>query len=91
LIEALRKTSLLPAQILERATPQMRKKGRLQVGADADIVVFDLATIQDRATFVAPSRLSQGMRHVVVNGEPIIRDGERIADARPGRPIRRPV
>jgi N-acyl-D-glutamate deacylase len=91
LVEALRKTSLIPAQILEASTPQMRSKGRLQVGADADIVVFDLATIKDNATFLAPAQLSTGFRHVIVNGTPIVQDAARIADARPGKPIRRPV
>ena len=89
--EALRKTSLIPAQILEKSTPQMRKKGRLQVGVDADIVIFDLNTIKDNATFLAPARLSSGFVHVLVNGTPIIRDSQRIGDARPGQPIRRPV
>jgi N-acyl-D-glutamate deacylase len=69
----------------------MRQKGRLQVGADADIVVFDLSTIKDNATYVAPAQVSSGFRHVVVSGTPIIRDGNRIGDARPGKPIRRPV
>lgn len=89
LSEALAKTSLIPAQILESSTPQMRTKGRVQVGADADIVVFDLATIEDRATFVAPAQLSVGVRHLVVNGTPVIRDGARQGDARPGRAVRR--
>lgn len=91
LSEALAKCSLIPAQILEDSTPQMRTKGRLQVGADADIVVFDLATIGDRSTFVAPTHLSVGVRHLVVNGTPVIRDGSRIGDARPGRAVRRRV
>ncbi len=51
LMEALRKMTLLPAQMLERSTPAARKMGRMQEGADADIVVFDPATIADRATF----------------------------------------
>ncbi len=87
--EALAKCSLIPAQILERSVPQMQNKGRLRVGADADIVVFDLATITDQATFMEPTRLSEGFRHVVVNGTPIIRNEKRIADARPGKAIRR--
>lgn len=91
LMEAIRKTSLIPAQILEHSVAQMRTKGRLQVGADADIVVFDLATIRDRATFNEPTRLSEGMRHVLVNGTAVIRDGALIRDAKPGRPIRRPI
>lgn len=89
--DAITKTSLIPAQILERSVPQMRNKGRLRVGADADIVVFDLGTIKDNATYVDPARTSSGFRHVIVNGTPVIQDAVRIADARPGRPIRRPV
>ncbi len=89
LVEAIRRTSLIPAQILEASVPQMRRKGRLQVGADADIVVFDLATVQDNATFTEPARHSTGFRHVLVNGTPIIRDGKELLEQRPGRPIRR--
>ncbi|RJG41725.1 amidohydrolase family protein [Mesorhizobium sp. DCY119] len=89
LSEALGKMSLEPARVLQTAAPQMLRKGRLQVGTDADIVVFDLATVQDNATFVEPARLSTGFRHVVVNGTPVIEEAKRIADARPGRPVRR--
>jgi len=91
LIDGLRRMTLIPARILETSTPQMKKKGRLQVGADADIVVFDLAAVSDRGTFTKPALTAVGMRHVVVNGTPVIRDGELVRDARPGRPIRRPV
>lgn len=91
LIEALRKTSLIPAQILENAVPQMKRKGRLQVGADADVVVFDLDTIIDRATYTKPVQTSAGFRHVVVNGVAIIDEGQRQGDARPGQPVRRQV
>ena len=91
LLEAIRKTSLIPAQILEDAVPQMKKKGRLQVGADADLVVFDLEKIADKATFIAPAQLSAGFRHVVVNGTTIIDEGKRLGDVLPGQPVRRPV
>ncbi|MGD1715730.1 amidohydrolase family protein [Dapis sp. BLCC M172] len=91
LMKALAKTSLFPAQILEKSVPQMLKKGRLQVGGDADIVVFDLGTIQDRATFVEPVQTSAGFRHVIVNGVPIIENEQRIGTARPGRSVRRPT
>ncbi|MFI0720801.1 amidohydrolase family protein [Streptomyces sp. NPDC021224] len=90
LVEAIRKTSLIPAQILEDSVPQMRDKGRIQVGADADIVVFDLATVQDNATFTKPAQRSTGFQHVIVNGTPVIQDSKEILEARPGRPIRRP-
>ena len=90
-LEAIRKCSLIPAQILEATAPQMKKKGRIQVGCDADLLVFDLATIQDNATLVKPVQSATGQRHVVVNGTPIIEEGQRIGNARPGRPVRRPV
>jgi len=89
LADALAKTSLIPAQVLESSTPQMLTKGRVQVGSDADICVFNLATIEDRATFVAPAQLSMGVRHLIVNGTPVIREGARQGSARPGRPVRR--
>jgi N-acyl-D-glutamate deacylase len=91
LSDALAKMSLEPARVLQTAVPQMLRKGRLQVGADADIVVFDLATVQDNATFVEPTLLSTGFRHSVVNGVPVIEEAKRIANARPGRPIRRQI
>ncbi len=69
----------------------MRAKGRLQVGADADIVVFDFDTLTDRAHFSAMNRPSEGVRHLVVSGHPLIADGVMDVAARPGRPVRRPV
>ena len=89
--DAIGKASLIPAQIMEPAVPQMKRKGRLQVGCDADITVFDPATITDNGTFVAPAQISTGHRHVLVNGVPVIQDGERIGTNLPGRPVRRTV
>jgi N-acyl-D-aspartate/D-glutamate deacylase len=65
LMDALRKMSLMPAEMLERSTPEARQKGRLQEGADADIVVFDAATISDRATFAKPMEPSVGVRYLI--------------------------
>lgn len=91
LLEAIRKTALIPAQILEQSTPQMAFKGRLKVGADADIVVFDLDKLSDRATYIEPCQPSVGMAFVIVNGTPIIKSGQLDTALRPGLPVRRPV
>jgi N-acyl-D-aspartate/D-glutamate deacylase len=86
--EALAKCSLGPARLLEDHVPAMRRKGRLAQGADADIVIFDPETISDQATYEASTRTSAGVRHVLVNGTFVVRDGELMTTARPGRPIR---
>jgi N-acyl-D-glutamate deacylase len=88
-LDALRKATLLPAQVLEKSVPQMRNKGRLQVGKDADIVIFDPQTISDRATFTAPAQTSAGISHVIVNGQAVITDGVMDVNAMPGQAIRR--
>ena len=89
LSEAIRKMSLMPAQTLEEFVPQMRRKGRMQVGMDADIVVFNPTTVADRATFEDANQTAVGIQTVVVNGTPILLDGELILDAAPGEAIRR--
>jgi cytosine/adenosine deaminase-related metal-dependent hydrolase len=88
LIEAIRRATLLPASVLEAAVPTMRKKGRVRAGADADLVVFDAANITDRATYTSSTRPSSGIAHVIVDGTFVVRDGELVPDALPGRPIR---
>jgi N-acyl-D-aspartate/D-glutamate deacylase len=88
LAQALAKCSLEPARLLEDGVPAMRRKGRLQVGLDADVVVFDAETISDRASYRHSTRPSAGIRHVLVNGTFVVRDGDIAADARPGRPVR---
>jgi N-acyl-D-aspartate/D-glutamate deacylase len=85
LMEALRKMTLMPAQMLERSTPAARQKGRLQEGADADIVVFDPQTIADRSTFEKPMEPSVGVHYLVVGGTPLIDDGKLVPDVFPGR------
>lgn len=88
LMGAIRKATLLPVQALEGRAPAMRRKGRIQPSMDADLVVFDPATLADRATYREPRLPSAGIRHVVVNGTPVIRSGQTVADARPGAAIR---
>ena len=89
--EALRKMTLMPAQTLEGFVPQMKRKGRLQKGMDADIVVFDPATISDVGTYEEPNRPAVGVQSVLVHGELVVANGEMVLDAAPGRPIRREV
>jgi N-acyl-D-aspartate/D-glutamate deacylase len=91
LLEGIRKCALIPAEILSASTPAMRAKGRLEAGADADIVVFDFEALSDKATFSAMNRPAEGVRHLVVSGHPLISDGVLDVAARPGRPVRRPV
>jgi N-acyl-D-aspartate/D-glutamate deacylase len=87
LMDALRKMTLMPAQMLERSTPIGRHKGRLQEGADADIVVFDPATISDRSTFEKPMEPSVGVHQLLVGGTVVIDDGKLVRDVYPGRAI----
>jgi N-acyl-D-aspartate/D-glutamate deacylase len=84
----LAKCSLLAARVLQDRVPAMRRKGRLRPGADADIVVFDPATVTDQATYTASTRPSSGIAHVLVNGTFVVRDGGLCPDALPGRPVR---
>jgi hypothetical protein len=87
LMEAIRKMSLMPAQMLERSTSAGHLKGRVQEGADADIVVFDAATISDRSTFEKPMEPSVGVRYLLVGGALVVDDGKIVPDVFPGQPI----
>jgi N-acyl-D-aspartate/D-glutamate deacylase len=87
LMDALRKMSLMPAEMLERSTPAARQKGRLQEGADADIVVFDAATISDRSTFEKPMEPSVGVRYLVVGGTVVVDEGKIVPDVFPGHAL----
>ena len=90
LMDALRRMTVEPARRLEKHTPAMRQKGRLKVGADADLTVFDPATVIDRATYENAGLPSAGMPYVVVNGQVIVDRGE-VTQARPGRAVRAPM
>lgn len=91
LIDALAKCTVIPAEILAPSTPAMAQKGRLRPGADADLTIFDLATLTDRAEFTAMNRPAEGVRHLIVSGHPVITDGIMDTTARPGQPVRRPI
>jgi N-acyl-D-aspartate/D-glutamate deacylase len=88
---AIAKMTLLPARRLEAAAPVFRGKGRLQVGADADLTVFDPATVIDRATYADPYQPSAGIVHVIVNGVLVVRDGALLPDVYPGRALSGPI
>ena len=89
LMDALRKMSLLPAQRLESSAPMMRNKGRIKVGADADVIVFDPARVTDKATFENPAQYSSGISQVLVNGVAVVQDGKLVETVKPGVAIRR--
>jgi hypothetical protein len=88
LADAVRRCTLLPAQVLEACAPAMRTKGRVQAGADADVVVFDAERVTDQATYEASTRPSTGITHVLVDGTFVVRDAELVPDAFPGRAVR---
>lgn len=88
LMEAVSRMSLMPAQRLERFSPGMARKGRIQAGADADITVFDPGRVIDTATFEDELSKSQGVQYVLVNGVLVVRDGATVEDVFPGRPVR---
>jgi N-acyl-D-aspartate/D-glutamate deacylase len=87
LMDALRKMTLLPARRLETATSAARRKGRLQEGADADVVVFDPAQVADRATYRSPAEPSVGMRFVLVSGTVVVDGGKVVEGVFPGRAL----
>lgn len=91
LMDALAKMTILPARRLERKSEGMRRKGRLSPGADADITIFDLSAISDRATVEHPEYASEGIHYVLVHGQ-VVKDPAGLRRGiRPGRPIRNAV
>ena len=87
LMDALRRMTLEPARRLERRTPAMARKGRVKVGVDADLVVFDPAKVIDRATYEDAGIPSAGIPYVVVGGQVVV-DGGQLTATRPGKGIR---
>ena len=100
--DALRRMTIEPARRLEARVPEMRERGRIRAGAFADITAFDPATVIDQSTYVNAAAYSRGIRQVIVNGVPVVRDGEFadratlqgvtvvVGNSMPGRPIRAP-
>ena len=91
LMSALRKMTLMPAQRLEKRAPVFKDKGRIRVGADADITIFDPARVIDKATFDEPLQYSEGIPFVLVNGVLVVKDGHLVDGVHPGRGARAPV
>jgi dihydroorotase len=91
LMDALRKMTVMPAQRLEARDPAMKRKGRIQVGADADITVFDPARVIDKATYENPAQYSEGIEYVLVGGTPVVMGGKLQEGLLPGQPVRAPV
>ena len=88
LMTAIQKMTLLPARRLESVSPQMARKGRIKVGADADIAVFDPAQVIDKATFDKPDQYSEGIPFVLVNGVFVVRNGKLVQGVKPGAGIK---
>jgi N-acyl-D-aspartate/D-glutamate deacylase len=89
LSDAIAKMTIMPARMLDAYSPAMRRKGRVQPGADADLVVFDAATVTDNASYARPLAASTGFRYVIVNGEIVVDDDQMVDGALPGRRVLR--
>jgi len=83
--------TLMPAQRLQKQAPQFTDKGRIRVGADADITVFDPERIIDKATYDDPLQYSQDVQFVLVNGVLVVRDGQLLSGVAPGLAARAPI
>ena len=88
LMQALAKMTIMPARRLEKFVPGMGRKGRIGKGMDADITIFDPAVIIDKATYTEPGQYSEGIVHVLVGGEFVVRDSTVLDDAYPGKAIK---
>jgi dihydroorotase len=91
LMDAIRKMTLMPAQRLEARVPAMRQKGRLRVGADADITIFDPRTVVDRSTYREPTLSPAGIQHVIVSGVSVVTNGRAVEGVTPGKAVRAPA
>lgn len=91
LMTAIRKMTLMPAQRLENHAPMFKNKGRIKVGADADITIFNPQTVIDKATYEEPMQYSAGIEYVLVNGVPVVSKEKTVEGVLPGEAARAPV
>jgi N-acyl-D-aspartate/D-glutamate deacylase len=84
LMDAVRKMTVMPADRLG-----LKSKGRISVGADADLAIFDPERVTDRATFEKPAQYSEGIPYVMVNGMLVVDRRQLVPGVAPGRGIRR--
>jgi dihydroorotase len=91
LMDALRRMTLIPAQRLEQRIPMTKNKGRIRVGADADITIFDAEKIIDKSTYEEPAKYSAGVMYVLVSGVLVVNNGQLKMDIAPGQPVRAPI
>ncbi len=88
LMDALRRMTIAPAERLQERVPAMTQKGRIRTGADADLTIFDPATVIDRSTYTEPAIPSEGIEYVLVNGVVVVDHGELVEGVRPGKAVR---
>jgi N-acyl-D-aspartate/D-glutamate deacylase len=88
LMDAIGKMTFLPARRLEQVSPAMKHKGRVQVGSDADLTLFDPDKVVDRATYAHPTVPSAGIPYVIVGGTPVVDGGEIVKTAFAGQGVR---
>ena len=91
LMDALRKMTLMPAQRLEHRVPMMKNKGRIRIGADADLTIFDAERVIDKSTYEDSARYSEGIKYVLVNGIAVVKEGKLQIGVVPGQPVRAPI
>lgn len=84
---AIKKMTFLTAKMLEKSAPMMRFKGRIQVGADADITIFNPETVTDKATFEEGLKFSEGIEYVLVNGVLVLKQGKKVEGVFPGQAV----
>ncbi|MGH9883311.1 MAG: amidohydrolase family protein, partial [Pyrinomonadaceae bacterium] len=82
--------TVMPAQRLEQRVPSMKNKGRIRIGADADLTIFNPKKVIDKSTYQEPAKYAEGIRFVVVNGVLVVKDGQLQSGIYPGRPVRAP-